>query len=143
MAVLKLDGLGIQAEKSVRASLLHDIAGLELMEGHWAQAEVLQTEAVGIRSVALGGPDHPSTLTSVANLASTYSNQGRLKEAESLDVKVMETNLTVLGPDHPNTLTSMNDLAYTWMAQGLADKAFDLMNQCVQVSNSCAGSRVS
>jgi hypothetical protein len=34
---------------------------------------------------------HPSTLTSIANLASTYWNQGRWDEAEELEVQVMET----------------------------------------------------
>jgi hypothetical protein len=28
------------------------------------------------------GDDHPDTLTSMANLAATYSNQGRWKDAE-------------------------------------------------------------
>ena len=43
----------------------------------------------------------------MANLASTYRNQGRWKEAEELDVQVMETSLKVLGQEHPDTLTSM------------------------------------
>jgi hypothetical protein len=36
------------------------------------------------------GDEHPDTLTSMADLASTYSNQGRWKEAEELEVRVME-----------------------------------------------------
>jgi hypothetical protein len=36
--------------------------------------------------------DHPSTLTSMANLASTFWNQGRWEEAEQLFVQVMETS---------------------------------------------------
>jgi hypothetical protein len=47
----------------------------------------------------------------MANLASTYRNQGRWKEAEELFVQVMETSLRVLGQEHPDTLTSMNNLA--------------------------------
>jgi hypothetical protein len=43
------------------------------------------------------GEEHPSTLTSMANLASTYRNQGRWKEAEELEVQVMET-LALLAP---------------------------------------------
>jgi hypothetical protein len=31
------------------------------------------------------GDEHPDTLTSMADLASTYRNQGRWKEAEELD----------------------------------------------------------
>ncbi|OHW96949.1 TPR domain protein, partial [Colletotrichum incanum] len=47
----------------------------------------------------------------MANLASTYWNQGRWKEAEELDVRVMETSSRVLGDEHPHTLTSMANLA--------------------------------
>ena len=43
------------------------------------------------------GEEHPDTLTSMANLASTYRNQGRWKEAEELEVQVMETRKRVLG----------------------------------------------
>jgi hypothetical protein len=59
------------------------------------------------------GEDHPSTLTSMANLASTYRNQGRWEEAEQLFVQVIETSKTKLGDDHPSTLTSMANLAFT------------------------------
>jgi hypothetical protein len=49
------------------------------------------------------GEDHPETLTSMANLASTYRDQGRWEEAEKLEVQVMETRNTKLGEDHPDT----------------------------------------
>jgi hypothetical protein len=51
------------------------------------------------------GDEHPSTLTSMANLASTYRNQGRWKEAEDLFAQVMETSSRMLGDEHPDTLT--------------------------------------
>jgi hypothetical protein len=35
-------------------------------------------------SLRVSGQEHPSTLTSMANLASTYRNQGRWTEAEEL-----------------------------------------------------------
>ena len=35
------------------------------------------------------GEEHPDTLSSMANLGSTYQNQGRWKEAEELEVQVM------------------------------------------------------
>ena len=47
--------------------------------------------------------EHPITLTSMANLASTYRNQGRWEAAEELDVQVMETSKKKLGADHPDT----------------------------------------
>ena len=59
------------------------------------------------------GADHPATLTSMGNLASTYRNQGRWDAAEELDVQVMEMSKKKLGADHPDTLTSMANLAST------------------------------
>src|SRR5256885_4299742 len=49
----------------------------------------------------------------ISNLASTYRNQGRWKEAEELFVQVMETRKRVLGAEHPDMLISMNNLAST------------------------------
>ena len=49
------------------------------------------------------GEEHPDTLTSMANLASTYRNQGRWKEAEKLEVQVMETRKTKLGAGASST----------------------------------------
>jgi hypothetical protein len=36
------------------------------------------------------GEEHPDTLTSMSNLAVTYYDQGQWKEAEALQVVVME-----------------------------------------------------
>jgi len=57
------------------------------------------------------GAEHPDTLTSINNLASTYRNQGRWKEAEELEVQVIETRKGVLDAEHPDTLASMLNLA--------------------------------
>jgi len=72
------------------------------------------------------GQEHPDTLTSIANLASTYRNQGRWKEAEDLEVLVMETSSRVLGQEHPSTLTSIANLASTFWNQGRWKEAEDL-----------------
>ena len=64
------------------------------------------------------GQEHPSTLTSMANLAPTYWNQRRWKEAEELDVQVVETFKRVLRREHPSTLTSMANLASTFVTRG-------------------------
>jgi hypothetical protein len=62
------------------------------------------------------GLEHPNTLMSIGNLASTYRNQGRWKEAEELEVQVMETGKKVLGLKHPNTLISIGNLASTYQS---------------------------
>jgi hypothetical protein len=81
----------------------------------------------------------PSTLISMANLASTYRNQGRWEEAEKLLVQVMETRKTKLGADHPSTLTSMNNLAWTWHGSDRRDQAIELMESCVRLRQRILG----
>jgi len=44
-------------------------------------------------------------------------SQGRWKEAEEVEVKVMETREKVLGQEYHSTPTSMANLAYTWKSQ--------------------------
>ncbi|KAF1967114.1 hypothetical protein BU23DRAFT_427965, partial [Bimuria novae-zelandiae CBS 107.79] len=66
----------------------------------------------------------------MANLASTYSDQGRWPEAEALFVQVVETCKTKLGADHPDTLTTMHNLAFTLEGRRLTDKAIPLMEDC-------------
>ena len=70
--------------------------------GRWKKAEELQVRVMETTKRVLG-EEHPDTLTSMANLASTYRNQGRWKEAEELEVRVMETTKRVLGEEHPST----------------------------------------
>ena len=57
------------------------------------------------------GPEHPATLTSLTNLARTFSDQGKYEQADELGVKVLDPHIRVLGPEHPDTLTSMANLA--------------------------------
>ena len=63
------------------------------------------------------GAEHPHTLQSMANLASTYFDQGNLKEAEQLEVQVLYMRKKVLGTEHPHTLRSMENLARTYLSQ--------------------------
>ncbi|EJT69976.1 hypothetical protein GGTG_12153 [Gaeumannomyces tritici R3-111a-1] len=75
----------------------------------------------------------------MANLASTYWNQGRWKEAESLGVQVMETGKKVLGEKHPDTLVSMANLASMYWKQGRWKKAESLEVQVVETRKRMLG----
>jgi hypothetical protein len=86
-------------------------------------------------SKAVLGKSHPETLSSMNNLASTYSDQGRWKEAEVLEVQVLEIRKTVLGEYHPNTLDSMSNLAITYQNQGRWKEAEELQVQVLGTSN--------
>ena len=72
------------------------------------------------------GDEHPDTITSKANLASTYWNQGRWGEAETLQSEVVETSKRVLGDEHPSTITRKANLASTYLDQGRWSEATDL-----------------
>ena len=85
------------------------------------------------------GLENPETLNSMANLASTFWNQGRWKEAEELEVQVMETRKRVLGLEHPSTLTSMANLASTFWNQGRWKEAEELNVQVMETSSRVLG----
>ncbi|CAK7228781.1 hypothetical protein SEUCBS140593_007027 [Sporothrix eucalyptigena] len=85
------------------------------------------------------GVDHPDTLTSMAELAFTYRNQGRWEEAEKLEVQVLETQKTKLGADHPDTLTSMAELALTYRNQGRWEEAEKLEVQVLETQKTKLG----
>ncbi|KAF6787063.1 Kinesin light chain 5, partial [Colletotrichum sojae] len=118
--------------------LLTNVAWYLVMLGNYSRAEVIVRQAVTIRTEILG-QEHPSTLTSMANLASTFWNQGRWKEAEELDVRVMETSLRVLGEEHPDTLTSMNNLASTFWNQGRWKEAEELFMRVMETRKRVLG----
>ena len=69
------------------------------------------------------GEDHPDTLTNMANLASTYRDQGRWVDAEKLEIQVVEASKAKLGANHPDTLTSMTNLASMYREQGKYEDA--------------------
>ena len=54
------------------------------------------------------------TLLSMANLATIYSDLGNLKEAEELELQVLDMRKKLLGAEHPDTLLSMGNLARTY-----------------------------
>ncbi|KAH7146949.1 hypothetical protein B0J13DRAFT_473806 [Dactylonectria estremocensis] len=78
-------------------------------------------------------------LISMANIASTYRNQGRWKEAEEIFVRAIGMRKTVLGGEHPDTLSSMNHLAITQKDQGRSRDALALMRNCVALQERVLG----
>jgi hypothetical protein len=65
-------------------------------------------------------------------LASTFWQQGRWKEAEELQVQVMETSKRVLGAEHTDMLTSIANLASTFWQQGRWKEAEELEVQVME-----------
>ena len=95
--------------------------------GYWNERKQLEVPVVGTEKRVFR-EEHPDMLMSMANLVSTYWNQGRWKEAEQLDAK---STKGVLGEEHPDALTSMVNLMLTYSNQGRWKEAKQLQ---VQVS---------
>ena len=60
----------------------------------------------------------PEILIILSHLAKTYSCQGRLSEAEGLQVQIVKGYIMRFGPEHGITLNIMANLANTYMKQG-------------------------
>ena len=81
------------------------------------------------------GLEHPDTLISMDNLASTYCQQrGRVKEAEELIIQLLNTSKSLLGAEHPDTLTRINNLASIYWAQGRWSEAEELQTGVMETS---------
>jgi tetratricopeptide (TPR) repeat protein len=120
------------------ASILFNAAWYADEKGSYDAAEEMNRRALEGYGKALG-QEHPSTLSSMANLASTYRNQGRWKEAEELQGQELEICSKVLGQEHPDTLVSMANLAAIWKCQERNDEAVELIVECVQLRKKILG----
>ncbi|KAF7128382.1 hypothetical protein CNMCM5793_003112 [Aspergillus hiratsukae] len=118
--------------------LIENIADCLYSDGRYHEAEMLYTNLIRIKREKYG-PEDPSTLTSMADLAVTYSMQGWSEEAEKLQVQVMEVSKTVLGAEHPHTLTSMGNLASFYAGQGRHDEAEKLELEVLELEKSTLG----
>lgn len=137
-SVLGSGGFLSRDEAKAKASLLHCMASYFGFEGKWSHAERLSLEAYEIQN-KLWGEDHPSTLKSMADLASIYKNQGRWDEAEDLSIQAVTTLRMVLGEEHPYTLTSMANLALIYTHQGHWDNAKDLSIKVMDIRREVLG----
>ncbi|WP_232425053.1 FxSxx-COOH system tetratricopeptide repeat protein [Pseudofrankia inefficax] len=90
-----------------------------LSRGDLPSSRALAERALS-RNREILGEDHPDTLTSAANLASTLGElgQGDYAAARELAEDVLARRRQVLGEDHPDTLTAMADLAVTLRSLG-------------------------
>jgi tetratricopeptide (TPR) repeat protein len=131
-----LNDLGIEDKN--KGFAWYTISALYFYDGRIKEAEKLIEQMLETSSRVLG-KEHPDTLTSIANLASTYRNQGRWKEAEELEVQVMETRKRALSKEHPDTLTSMANLASTYSNQGRWKEAEELEVQVMETRKRVLG----
>ena len=125
---------------SVAAARLLNQSGYYLYgRARYGEAESLCQCAVAIFEKALG-PDHPSTATSLNNLAALYSSRGRYGEAESLYQRALAICERALGPDHANTAGSLiNNLGGLYRSQGRYGEAEPLYQRALAIREKALG----
>ncbi|KAJ5324219.1 hypothetical protein N7476_002819 [Penicillium atrosanguineum] len=120
------------------ATLLYRGAWYASESGNIADVREMASKSRKQRVISLGAEDK-ETLASTAMLAKAYSLEGRWKEAEQLNVQVLETRKTKLGADHPDTLASMANLASTYRNQGRWEEAEQLEVQVLETRKAKLG----
>jgi tetratricopeptide (TPR) repeat protein len=83
--------------------------------------------------------EDPGMLDNMNGLALMYHKQGKLREAEELQLQVTQGMKRVLGNEHPSTLISMDNLALTYSDQGRWEEAEDLQVQVMQARERVLG----
>jgi hypothetical protein len=83
--------------------------------GHWDMAEELEVQVMETSKKKLG-VDHPSTLTSMANLACTWKGTSRQTQAIRLMEKCAQSQKRVLRANHPYNVLSYT-ASGTWKAE--------------------------
>jgi hypothetical protein len=133
MANLSVDEIieleGQESDLAFRGMLLLS----ELTIGHPSPTieGCLQAQVVEISKIIYGG-DTLETMDAKRLLANFYLRRGRCKEAENIQVEVMETSRQLLGDEDQNTLDNVGDLVATYYIQHSYEKAADLGERLLQ-----------
>ncbi|KAK0106385.1 hypothetical protein ONS96_004017 [Cadophora gregata f. sp. sojae] len=103
---------GLESSQSMldRASLLHNMAWYNWIQGRYEIAQAESRESLTLRKQFLPHNDS-RVLASMSMLASVLSSQGKYADAEAMNRQTLEIREEVLSKTHPDTLTTMNKLA--------------------------------
>jgi tetratricopeptide (TPR) repeat protein len=85
----------------------------------------MNRQTLSLKETVLGR-EHPSTLTTMSNLALVLDSQGKYEAAEAMNRQTLSLKETVLGREHPSTLRSVYYLAYLLASRHRYDESFVL-----------------
>ncbi|KAJ5887900.1 P-loop containing nucleoside triphosphate hydrolase protein [Penicillium taxi] len=120
------------------ASLLYSSTYFAWVQGNFLDGKRMAEGSSQARKELLGH-ENPKTLDSLSTLGLALILGGKWKDAEELQVQVMDTSKRVLGPEHPDTLTTMANLAVTYRNQGRWKEAEELEVQVLDTSKRVLG----
>ncbi|WP_416666381.1 tetratricopeptide repeat protein [Egbenema bharatensis] len=117
---------------------LTGLARVAAGQSRWQDAEYWNTQYLSVSEHCFGA-DHPSTATSLNNLALLYRSMGRYSEAEPLYVRSLAIREQQLGADHPSTALSMNNLALLYRSMGRYSEAEPLYVRSLAITEQQLG----
>ncbi len=114
--------------------LPHEILSmLYLDQGRYQEAEAVFCEVIDDHKQGLPGKGvHRYTLPMLSGLATSYTRQGRLAEADSLFQDIQETQKEKLGEDHWETCKTLNDFGVLRREQQRYEEAESMLSQALQ-----------
>ena len=81
------------------------------------------------------GVVQPFVINAIADLAATYQYLGKYKEAEKLQIQVLDARKRIIGVEHPDTINAMEQLAATYQNLGKYTEAEELAVQAQETRN--------
>lgn len=115
---------------------MNNLASVYNDEHKWAEAEELLIQALEISKTTQNRKAEEHVMFTLAN---TYLYQGRLPEAASLNIQLLETCEKRLGPGHPHTLVTKANLAHIYRDQGQLNEAEQLQLEVLKISEADPG----
>lgn len=106
--------------------------------GHFQQAFPLCQGSLKLALSAFG-PEHPNTISALAELAELYHDQGLYAEAEPLYKQALQVREKTLGSEHPDVATSLNSLALLYNHQRRYEQAEPLIQRALAIRQKALG----
>jgi eukaryotic-like serine/threonine-protein kinase len=103
---------GLSKDPELQASMMHVIGRAYMDQGLYARAQSVFERGISA-SASAGLQESREAMNTMHDLAWALLQQGRIKEAEALERKLMSMQRRVLGPDHPDTISTVSELAFT------------------------------
>jgi eukaryotic-like serine/threonine-protein kinase len=137
------EGLGFNDFQTLRSMMalswvyMSDFMIYAKVESLSKAESLLDKTVAGMRRVK--GEDDWNFLEATSRLAWIYYFQGRLDEAEKLQVAAIELVQRELGPDHEYAPNHMEGLAAVYYKQGHSEKALKLCREALDISRHHSG----
>ncbi|MDR3377873.1 MAG: tetratricopeptide repeat protein [Verrucomicrobiae bacterium] len=128
-------------DQHVRENALRSVnrqANLLANTAHFALAEPLYRKSLQLAERNLG-PDHPTVVALLSNLALLLKATNRLVEAEQLVCRALDIDEKSFGPDHPKVAIRLNNLAQLLKATNRLAEAEPHMRRALAIDEKSLG----